>query len=326
MKRVAPAWIRSELAALAAAHAAGRLPHALLIHEAPGAGGQWLAEWAAQLALCSNAEEQGPCGSCASCARVNTRQHPDVVYVHPIDDSRQIRIEQVRELSEELTLTSHQGGFKVGILSPADLLNRYAANALLKTLEEPPPRTLLVLVATQPSRLPATIISRCQRIRIRPPGRDEAVEWLQAVRGPADWNAVLDILGNAPLLAAEGDPAAIVQVGKETRWALDEAVAGRVDPVLTAERWARSDLALRLTCFENWLTERVRRTVDPSFSTGTRDAAHLPRTGAGSNIRSLLELVDGVRELKSALDTPINRSLALENLLRRLGPGGSGHA
>ncbi len=125
------------------------MPHALLIHEAPGAGGEWLANWTARMVLGTDKD-----------------LHPDWVRVHPIDESKQIRIEQIRELGEELSLTSHQGGYKVGVISPADVLNRFAANALLKTLEEPPARTVLILVVTQPSRLPATILSRCQRIRI----------------------------------------------------------------------------------------------------------------------------------------------------------------
>lgn len=310
-----------ELAALAAAHAAQRLSHALLIHEASGAGGDWMALWAAQLVLCPAVTQQGPCRNCPSCQRVAARQHPDLVIVSPEEDSRQIRIEQVRSLCDELMLTSHQGGFRVGVLSPADQLNRHAANALLKTLEEPPPRTLLVLVATQPSRLPATILSRCQRVRIRPPTREDAVRWLRVARGEADWNAVLDTLGNAPMLAAEADPAAVVQIGKETRQALEDAIAGRLDPVLTAERWARKDLDIRLTCFENWLTERIRRWAgESSESVQSRAAAPLPAGGPGPNIRGLFEVADGVRDLKSSLDTPINRSLALEILLRRLGP------
>src|SRR5262249_17790790 len=150
-------------------------------------------------------------------------------------------------------LTSHQGGYKVGILSPADLLNRFAANALLKTLEEPPRRTVLILVATQPSRLPATILSRCQRIRVGAPTRAEAVSWLESTRGKGEWKAVLDILGDAPLLAADSDAAAVVQTGTEVRRALEEATSGGSDPVATAERWARTDLPLRLRCFENWL-------------------------------------------------------------------------
>src|SRR6185503_642307 len=125
-------------------------------------------------------------------------QHPDLTRIVPIEESKQLRIEQVRELGEELSLTSHQGGYKVGILSPADSMNRFAANALLKTLEEPPARTLLILVASQPSRLPATILSRCQKLKVRAPTRAESLEWLQATQGPehgqADWNGVLDVI------------------------------------------------------------------------------------------------------------------------------------
>ncbi|MGH8134688.1 MAG: DNA polymerase III subunit, partial [Steroidobacteraceae bacterium] len=173
----APVWISGQIAALTAAHRAGRLPHALLIHEAPGAGGDWLAHWTARLALCER-DADAPCGTCAACRRALATRHPDLTVVTFLTDARQIRIEQVRELAQELALTSHAGGYKVSILTPADALNRFAANALLKTLEEPPPRTLLILVATQPSRLPATVLSRCQRLRVRAPTREEGVAWL----------------------------------------------------------------------------------------------------------------------------------------------------
>src|SRR2546427_201268 len=82
------------------------------------------------------------------CRRVWALQRPDVTWLRATEESRQIRIEQVRDLAAELALTAHGGGYKVGIVSPADALNRFAANALLKTLEEPPPGTLLVLTAT----------------------------------------------------------------------------------------------------------------------------------------------------------------------------------
>src|SRR5579859_1700222 len=216
-----PPWLSKEMAALGAAYEADRMPHALLIHEAPGAGGDWLASWIAKRVL-----------------QTGRDSHPDWINVRPTDESKQIRIEQVRELAQELALTSHQGGYKVGVISPADVLNRFAANALLKTLEEPPPRTVLILVVTQPSRLPATILSRCQRIRIRAPARQEAVAWLEASRGPEDWNAVLDTLGEAPMLASEVDPKAVVQVGQEVRRTLEEVTTGGGDPVATAERWS----------------------------------------------------------------------------------------
>ncbi len=295
-------WLEKEMASLRAAHEADRMPHALLIHEAPGAGGEWLASWTARRVLGTDKD-----------------QHPDWVRVHPVDDSKQIRIEQIRELGEELSLTSHQGGYKVGVISPADVLNRFAANALLKTLEEPPPRTVLILVVTQPSRLPATILSRCQRIRIAAPERSAAVAWLESTRGKGNWNAVLDILGEAPLLAAESDPEAVVQIGTEVRRGLEDAAAGRSDPVATAERWSRAELPLRLRCFENWLTERIRdQGVSAAFLTEVGAVTYLQRPQTVLNIRGLFELLDGVRDLRAALDSPINRGLALETLFRRL--------
>jgi DNA polymerase III subunit delta' len=295
-------WLDQEMASLRAAFEADRMPHALLIHEAPGAGGEWLAKWIARLLL-----------------KTDRDQHPDWISVHPIDDSRQIRIEQVRELAQELALTSHQGGYKVGVISPADVLNRFAANALLKTLEEPSGRTVLILVVTQPSRLPPTILSRCQRIRIAAPERAQAVAWLEATRGQGEWQAVLDIVGEAPMLAAESDGQAVVQIGAEVRRGLEEAAAGTSDPVATAERWSRAELPLRLRCFENWLTERIRRQSEsPAFLTEVGAVTYLQRPQTVLNIRQLFELLDGVRDLKSALDTPINRGLALETLLRQV--------
>jgi DNA polymerase III subunit delta' len=313
-----PKWLLPSTSALRAAYDAGRMPHALLIHDSPGAGGDWLADWAAALALCGNAAD-APCGRCAACTRVASNQHPDLIRVNPIEESKQLRIEQVRELAEELSLTSHQGGYKVGILSPADSLNRFAANALLKTLEEPPPRTLLILVASQPSRLPPTILSRCQKLRVRTPTRAESLEWLQQTRGPGDWNGVLDLLGEAPFLASLGDPKEISALGAETRRTLEELAGGGGDPLATAERWSRSEPELRLKCFENWLTERIRsRATAGEASVEIRRSAHLPVAASVTNIRGLFDLADGVRDLRSSPEVPLNRSLALEALLRQL--------
>ena len=317
---VAPGWMGAEMAALAAAYKTNHLSHGLLIHEAPGAGGNWLAKWIASLVLCQNVA-QAPCGHCPGCHRVATAQHPDLLVLQPEEESTQIRIEQIRNLSEELSLTAHQGSYKVAVITPADTLNRFAANALLKTLEEPAARTLLMLVVTQPSRLPATILSRCQRVRIRAPARRDALSWLQASRGPANWEAVLDTLGDAPMLAAEVDPKAVMDIGLEVRRALDDAIAGGGDPVTTADRWSRSDLPLRLRCIENWLTEQIRaHSGSDGFFTKVGVGAHPARAQPVLNMGYLFELLDGVRELKSALDAPINKGLALEAILRRFAP------
>jgi DNA polymerase-3 subunit delta' len=253
---------------------------------------------------------------------VANNQHPDLARIVPIEDSKQLRIEQVRELAQELSLTSHQGGYKVGILSPAESMNRFAANALLKTLEEPPARTLLILVASQPSRLPATILSRCQKLKVRAPTRAESLEWLRetqgAGQGAEDWDGVLDVIGDAPFAAAEMDAKAIPALGLETRRTLEEMENGTADPVATAERWHRADTGLRLRCFETWLTDRIQRQVAPAAAVGNSGPAHLPRGLSIMNIRGLFELVEAVRDLRSSLDVPINRSLALELLFRRL--------
>lgn len=323
---VMPPWIAPATTALAAARRSGRLPHALLIHEAPGAGGDWLAHWAARLALCERAGE-APCGECNACRRALAWQHPDLNRVSPLEDSRQIRIEQLRDLAAELALTSHAGGYKVGVLDPADSMNRFAANALLKTLEEPPPRTLLVLVASQPSRLPPTVLSRCQRLTVRAPARAAAIAWLTQVRGEGVWDAALETLGEAPMLLLNADPQALAQIGDETRRTLDAVAAGGSDPLTTAERWARSELPLRLRCFENWLTERIRRGSGVgNLMSEVRAGPYLPAVGAVLNIRELFGLLDEVRELRAALDVPLNRALALEALLRRLAPRGAGAA
>ena len=313
-----PPWLEPQLQQLRAAFTAGRMPHALLVHESPGAGGELLAYWAAQLVLCTQ-PQNAPCGQCAGCRHARERHHPDLLTVAPLGDSAQIRIEQVRELTADLALTAHQGGYKVGVISPADGMNRFAANALLKTLEEPSSATLLVLVASVPSRLPVTIASRCQRLRVPTPQRSAAVAWLAAERGPADWAAVLEVLGDAPLIAATVEPAAVIATAAETRRELDELALGRGDAGSSAEQWTRSELPLRLGCFEKWLTDRIRAEL-----TGT---AALPEVRASTHpgavaltIKGAFELLDAVRELRSSFDVPINRGVALEALLRTLAP------
>jgi DNA polymerase-3 subunit delta' len=315
---VIPPWLEPQIERLRGAWVRQRMPHSLLIHESPGSGGEWLGQWAARLVLCEHREE-APCGACVSCRRVAQGAHPDLALVRPTEGSTQIRIEQVRELSAELALTAHQGGFKVGLLAPADTMNRFAANALLKTLEEPPPATLLVLVATQPSRLPATLRSRCQQVRVPAPSRAASIGWLSATRGPGDWAAVLEVLGEAPLLAQAADPEALAALAAEVRGGLEEALAGRGDPGATAERWGRAEAPLRLACIERWLTDRIRAALGAGSGIAeVRAGAHPAVPRERVDLRGLFALLDAVRELKSSFEAPINRGLAFESLLRGL--------
>ncbi len=115
----------------------------------------------------------------------------------------EIVVDQIRDLSQRLSMASQFGGWQVVTIDPADAMNAAAANALLKTLEEPTPSTLLALVADEPARLPATIRSRCQRIDFLVPSREAALEWLRA-EGVQDAPAALEAAGGNPAWPAPG--------------------------------------------------------------------------------------------------------------------------
>jgi len=311
-------WLDAQVGQLRRARLAGRFAPALLIHDQRGAGGLWLAHRAAQLLLCRG--ESPPCGRCRDCRLFLAAQHPDFIGVGPIEDSRVIRVEQIRELGEQLSLTAHGGGATVAVIAPADALNANAANALLKTLEEPRAGVSLVLVASVPSRLPATVLSRCQRIEVQAPTRAQSLRWLEQQRGQAPWNAVLDVIGNAPLEAMALDPAEFGRLASETFAALTGIATGRRELTGLAERWARAeDFELRLACIETWLTACIDRAAGaPGQSPELRTGAHLPESSWDMNIAALLRLLQGAYELRSLRLTSINRSVALEQLLWQL--------
>jgi DNA polymerase-3 subunit delta' len=316
-------WLGSVEQRLIRMRQQGRLPTGLLLQGALGTGAEPLAGFVAQLALCR--ADAPACGVCRDCRMVEALQHPDFTWVRPLEDSKVIRVEQIRELTEALVLTAHAAGVSVAVLNPADAMNANAANALLKTLEEPRAGVTLVLVSAAPSRLPATILSRCQRLRVPTPTRAQALAWLAAQKPSADWGEVLDVLGNAPLLALDIDPAELRRVREESLAALMQARRGQLDLSATAEGWARGEhFELRLTCIENWLTTRIEDwAVDGRQTQPVQANAHLPDPGLDVNIVLLLRLLDMVYELKALRSTAINRGLALEQLLWQLVPRAS---
>jgi DNA polymerase-3 subunit delta' len=199
-------------------------------------------------------------------------------------------------------------------------MNPNAANALLKSLEEPRAAVTLILVTVTPSRLPATILSRCLRLRIATPARAASVAWLERQRGAGPWATVLEVLGDAPFEALQADPAELARLKAETDRSLSDALAGRMDIPGTAERWGRGEsLAMRLACLETWITARIDEAVGAARqSSELRSSAHLPESGSDMNIAGLLRLLDGLYELRRLRLTSINRSLALEQLLWQL--------
>ncbi|MCC7461459.1 MAG: hypothetical protein IT480_03250 [Gammaproteobacteria bacterium] len=313
-------WLASACEVLRRARAAGRFPAALLIHEQPGAGGEWLARFAAATALCRQTD--APCGHCGHCRRVAAGHHPDLHWLTSGEDSNYIRIEQVRELCAGLALTSHGAGASVAVIAPADALNAHAANALLKTLEEPRSGATLVLVSSVPSRLPATVRSRCQRLAAPAPQRAQCLAWLHEHGGAQDWEAVLDVIGLAPLDALRVDAAALVRLREQTAQALEEAVRGTLDTPRTGEGWARSaDYGLRLACLENWLTVRLERAVRTSGqSVQIGGSTHLPTGRSALNMKTLVRALEQLYELRQLGSTSINKALALEQLFWELAP------
>jgi len=191
-------------------------PHALLIHGPRGLGKHALALGLAQGLLCETPRADGlGCGTCPGCHYAIAGQHPDLMRLELLQVDEEtgeleavdhIKIDRVRGVIAALELSSHRQRARVAVIAPAERMNPEAANALLKTLEEPPAGAYLILVSDAPARLPATIVSRCRKLSAPRPSADEAKAWLDA-QGVPDPELALAQAGGAPLAAfAHADP------------------------------------------------------------------------------------------------------------------------
>lgn len=308
-------WLDDARARIRQSALAGRMPHSLLLLSAPGLGVEFLAQWTTAFALCDGSDRR-PCGVCASCLLLKVDNHPDALTVRIEEDAKQIKVEQVRTLIDALTLKSYRGGYKVGMIEGAELLNTNGANAFLKTLEEPTQNTLLILTANPNHRLPATVASRCLRLTLRAPATDAARSWLdERVGGGRDWDAALALAGGAPLLAADIDAAGLVAIDTSMREALQQLSARQVDVTLLAEQWVRSHLQLRILWLENWITSRVRASLGGGESLPNANPVRLPDPRLRAKICQLYDFLDAARQFRRLGHTSMNQQLALETLL-----------
>lgn len=226
-----PPWLSAEAARLRAREASGRLPHALLLRGTPGIGKREFAHWFVEALLCRAPTAAGACGRCASCNQLLAGAHPDYRLLAP--DGTGIRIDAVRDLLVWMQMAAPEGRWRIALLDGADTMNRAAANALLKTLEEPAERALLVLVADRPGILPATVRSRCQQTTLKLEDRALALDWLASrvgpgKTGPADASNAATTASPVPaaLLARAADaPYAALALAEAGQASDDEALA-----------------------------------------------------------------------------------------------------
>lgn len=227
-----------------------QLPHAILLTGAAGLGKRELAEHLTAAALCADPSKGEACGTCRSCQYLRAGTHPDL---HPLNLElntqgnlrKEIVVAQVRNLSRTLSMTSQLGGRQIAVIDPADQLNHQAANALLKTLEEPARDTIMVLIADQSWRLPATVRSRCQAFTLHLPPRDLALQWLQQQDVDAAESA-LDATGGNPGLARDWHRQGLLALHQEVLADLRALASRKLAPLQVSERWADEQAGQRL--------------------------------------------------------------------------------
>lgn len=286
-----------------AALEAGRLGHGLLICGPAGLGKRAVADRLAQFVLGGEASAS----QTRSAQLISAGTHPDLHLVSYglIKDGSKLRteivIDQMRELSQKLSLTPQYGRAQVAIVDPADAVNRAACNALLKTLEEPADGRYLWLISAQPARLPATIRSRCQRLEFKLPPREEALAWL-GTQGHSAKDALeaLDAARGHPGLADEWLREGGLALRKSVASDLQRLESGEIEVIDTAQRWSSDEHAsLRLS-------HAADLVLAQAGTAGLTDPARLHK---------LATWFDAANRTRDLLRTTIRGDLALVDLL-----------
>lgn len=224
--------------------ASEQVRHAYLFTGPRGVGRQRLALRLAQALNCTNPPEPGqPCFSCSTCTRIERMQHPDLIIVQAEEESKGLKIEQIREMQRSLALAPYEARYKIALFLNFQEAHPSVPNAMLKTLEEPPPRVILMLTADDPDNLLATITSRCEVLRLRPLPPETVAAGLQNLWGiPAEQADLLaHISGGLPIAAVDLN-AAPEALERRNHWLEDFCnllAASRVDKFAFAARAAR---------------------------------------------------------------------------------------
>ncbi|MEO8101912.1 MAG: DNA polymerase III subunit delta' [Betaproteobacteria bacterium] len=309
------------------------LPHALLVYGKQGIGKLEFARALAQSLLCESPQRAIACGTCPACNWFRDGNHPDfrellpesmseddvaVDADAPVDPevkekkkSKEIKIEQIREIAAFMTLSTHRAGFRVLLLHPAETLNPAAANALLKTLEEPPPHTVILLVSDRVGRLLATIRSRCQRLLVPSPDEATALQWLDS-QGIAESATALAQAGGAPLDAMafadadyQSDRSAFVRVLSD----------GNADYIAAAQAFEKSDLVNVLTWLQTWVSDLALSRFTGEIRHHRDQKAAISRIATRLDLPGLFRFESQLRQARRSINHPLNARLLLEQLL-----------
>ena len=301
-----------------------RLPHALLVHGREGVGQFELAMAFAQFLLCEQPAPGGrACGRCSACNWFGQSNHPDFRLLQPermaadedgdAADSKkksdQIRIEQVRDLQRFLAVGTHRGGLRVIVLHPADAMNVSTQNAVLKSLEEPPPGTLFLLVTSFPHRLLPTIRSRCQNIAVAIPDRELAVRWLeeQSIENP---ESLLAFAGGAPLAAmrlSESEPV--------RRRLIAQLSDPRFDPVAVTEHCLGAEPGEVVAWLQRWVYDLLSLRLTERLRYHLADEQGVRATAARCDPSRAATLLRKLAKARSLAQHPLNPRLFFEDLL-----------
>jgi DNA polymerase-3 subunit delta' len=332
-------WLSDAWSRLAARRAA--LPHALLLRGRPGLGKTLLARRFAQGLLCeAPAADGAPCCECPACNWFAQGNHPDFRQVEPeilgavvaapgerdgpgrSDSlSKQIRIDQVRELQGFLAIGTHRGGARVVIVRPAEAMNAATANALLKSLEEPGPKTLFILVSSQPQRLLPTIRSRCQAIDVSMASREDALAWLRA-RQVKDPEAELAFAGAAPLAVLEQTDASDVRARL-----VDELGRRPFQPLAVADRCGTVEPPTVVDILQKWTHDLARSAAGLPVRYFPGHAAALRALSTATDRIALLRFGRDLSGARAMAQHPLNARLFVEDLfIRYAATQGNGHA
>lgn len=255
-----PHWLEPTASGLIRQLRQEQLGHAPLIQGPVGVGKRWLADVLAATLLCTEPEASDgrACGRCHACQLHQNGTHPDLFVIEPPEPGRQILVDQVRALVDQLVLTPAIGRYRLGLITPAENMNESAANALLKTLEEPPNNVWLILVSNSPQRLLPTIRSRCQTVPIGPPSQSLGMAWLleqQPECGEREMALALRMSSGAPLMALEKLSAGHVEMADLVLNQLHQLAMGEGVGLQLAEAWGNDQASTIWPLLAFWISE-----------------------------------------------------------------------